>query len=199
MPVAVGRRLHFLDLLKDLVYTKVKKYKMMLFLADFSVIRPEPGLLIWTTLIFLLFWGLMGKFAFKPIQNALKEREQDIQNSLDAAKKAKEDISSLQSNNENLLKQAAEERAGILKEAKEAKESIINEAREKAKEEAQKIVQAAKLEIEHQRMEMLTNVRNDIGLLSIEIAEKLIHQRLSDKQESLQLTQKLVEEIRFEN
>jgi F-type H+-transporting ATPase subunit b len=154
---------------------------MMLFLADFSVIRPEPGLLIWTTLIFLLFWGLMGKFAFKPIQNALKEREQDIQNSLDSAKKAKEEISSLQSHNENLLKQAAEERAAILKEAKEAKESIISEARERAKEDAQKIVQAAKVEIEHQKMEMLTNVRNDIGLLSIEI------------------TQKLVEEIRFEN
>jgi F-type H+-transporting ATPase subunit b len=181
------------------IYTKLKKYKMMLFLADFSVIRPEPGLLIWTTLIFLLFWGLMGKFAFKPIQNALKEREQDIQNSLDSAKRAKEEISSLQSHNENLLKQAAEERAAILKEAKEAKESIISEARERAKEEAQKIVQAAKIEIEHQKMEMLTNVRNDIGLLSIEIAEKLIHQRLSDKQESLQLTQKLVEEIRFEN
>ena len=94
---------------------------------------------------------------------------------------------------------ALPERAAILKEAKEAKESIISEARERAKEEAQKIVQAAKIEIEHQKMEMLTNVRNDIGLLSIEIAEKLIHQRLSDKQESLQLTQKLVEEIRFEN
>ncbi len=172
---------------------------MMLFLADFSVIRPEPGLLIWTTLIFLLFWGLMGKFAFKPIQNALKEREQDIQNSLDAAKKAKEEISSLQSHNENLLKQASEERAAILKEAKEAKESIISEARERAKGEAQKIAQAAKLEIEHQKMEMLINVRNEIGLMSIEIAEKLIHQRLSDKKESLQLTQKLVDEIRFEN
>ena len=172
---------------------------MILFLADFSVIRPEPGLLIWTTIIFLLFWGMMGKFAFKPIQNALKERETDIQNSLDAAKKAKEEISSLQSHNENLLKQAAEERAAILKEAKEAKEAIISEARERAKEEAQKIAQAAKLEIEHQKMEMLTNVRNEIGLMSIEIAEKLIHQRLSDKQESLQLTKKLVDEIRFEN
>lgn len=172
---------------------------MTLFLADFSVIRPEPGLLIWTTIIFLLFWGLMGKFAFKPIQQALKEREQDIQNSLDAAKKAKDEISSLQSHNENLLKQAAEERAAILKEAKEAKDAIIAEAREKAKDEAQKIALASKLEIENQRLEMLTNVRNEIGLMSIDIAEKLIHQRLSDKKESAELTQKLVEEIRFSN
>jgi len=170
---------------------------MTLFLADFSVIRPEPGLLIWTTLIFLLFWGLMGKFAFKPIQQALRQREQDIQDSLDTAKKAREEISSLQAHNENLLRQAAEERAAILKEAKEAKEAIIGEAREKAREEAQKIALAARQEMEHQRMEMLTNVRNEIGLMSVEIAEKLVRQRLSNDKESQELTRRLVEEIHF--
>ena len=170
---------------------------MILFLADFSVIRPEPGLLIWTTIIFLLFWGMMGKFAFKPIQKALKEREQDIQSSLDAAKKAKEEISSLQSHNENLLKLSAEERAAILKEAKEAKEAIISEARERAKEEAQKIAQAAKVEIEHQKMEMLINVRNEIGLMSIEIAEKILSKELSSDENQKALISGLIKEIKL--
>ena len=76
----------------------------MLFLADFSVIKPEPGLLFWTTVIFLIFWFLMSKFAFKPIGEALKQRESDIQTALDEAKKAREEMSNLQAENEKLFK-----------------------------------------------------------------------------------------------
>lgn len=154
---------------------------MILFLADFSVIRPEPGLLIWTTLIFLLFWGMMGKFAFKPIQNALKEREQDIQHSLDAAKKAKEEITSLQSHNENLLKQAAEERAAILKEAKEIKDKMINDAKTEASAQAAKIIADANASIHHQKMAALTDIKNQVGSMVVEISEKILRKELSDK------------------
>ncbi len=104
----------------------------MIFLADFSVIRPEPGLLIWTLLIFLLFWFLMSRFAFKPIAEGLKKRETDIQDALDQAKKAREEMANMQAENEKLLAQAREERALILKEAKEAKEEIIAEAKDRA-------------------------------------------------------------------
>jgi len=90
----------------------------MIFLADFSVIKPEPGLLIWTTIIFLIFWFLMSRFAFKPIGAALKQRETDIQDALDEAKKARLEMSQLQAQNEKLLTQAREERTAILKEAK---------------------------------------------------------------------------------
>ena len=164
-----------------------------------GLLSVSVGTVFWASIAFIAVLVILKKMAWGPILQTLEEREQGIANALKQAELAKEEMASLKSGNEQLLKEAREERDRILKEAKEAKEAIINEARERAKEEAQKITQAAKLEIEHQKMEMLTNVRNEIGLMSIEIAEKLIHQRLSDKQESLQLTKKLVDEIRFGN
>lgn len=120
----------------------------MIFLADFSVIKPDFGLLFWSTIYFVLFWLIMARFAFRPIASALKKREDDIQDSLDEAKNARDEMANLKSENEQLLIQAREERAKILREAKEAKDTIIKEAREKAKDEAKKIVASAKTEIE---------------------------------------------------
>ena len=93
----------------------------VLFLADFSVIKPEPGLIIWTTIIFAIFWYMMSKFAFGPIQQALRKREEDIQGALDEAKKAREEMANLQAQNETLMAEAQEERAKIIKDAKHAK------------------------------------------------------------------------------
>ena len=91
--------------------------KTIFFLADLDVIKPDPGLILWTTVVFLLIYFVLGKLAFKPIQNALKEREGNIQEALDEAKKAREAMSSLKSENEALLKEAQEERSKLLKEA----------------------------------------------------------------------------------
>jgi F-type H+-transporting ATPase subunit b len=150
----------------------------MIFLADFSVIKPDFGLIFWTTIIFLLFWTIIGKFGFRPIISALKKREEDIQNSLDEAKKARLEMANLKAENEELLIQAREERAMILKEAKVAKDKIIAEAKEKAKEEAKKIVETAKVQIENQKMAAITDLKNQVGIISIEIAEKLLQKEL---------------------
>ncbi|MEL7019967.1 MAG: F0F1 ATP synthase subunit B [Bacteroidota bacterium] len=154
-----------------------------LFLADFSVIRPDVGLIFWTVVIFLTFWLLVGKAAFKPIAQALKKREDDIQGALDAAKKAKVEMQALQSQNESLLAEAREERTNILREAKEAKESIIKEAREKAKEEAQRIVNNAKVEIDNQKNAAMAELKNQVGAMAVDIAEKVIKKELSGGQE----------------
>ncbi|MFM8450088.1 MAG: F0F1 ATP synthase subunit B [Haliscomenobacter sp.] len=170
----------------------------MIFLAsEFSPILPEFGIFFWTTLIFLIVWIGLGKFAFKPIQQALKQREEGIQHSLDEAKRAREEISQLQANNEQLLKQAQEERSLIIKEAKEAREAMIKEAREKAKEEAQKIVSAAKEDIEHMKLEVMTNVKNEVGAMAIAIAEKLLQRELEDKKNQQALAQKLVDDFKL--
>lgn len=169
----------------------------LLFLADFSVIRPEPGLFVWTVLIFSVFWWLMSKFAFKPIQEALKERDNDIQKSLDEAKLAREEMSNLKSENEKLLAQASEERAKILKEAKAAKDAIISEAKVKAKADAQKIVLNAKNEIENLRMAAVTDLKNQIGNISIEIAEKILRKELSGSTEQEGFVKSLVDEIKL--
>lgn len=168
-----------------------------LFLADFTPIRPEPGLIIWTTIIFALFWFLISRFAFKPIAQALKERETDIQSALDEAKTVRTEMANLKVENEALMAKAQEERAAILREAKEAKESIINEAKQKARDEASKIVASAKVEIENQKMAAIIDVKNQLGSYSIKMAEKIIRRELNDQKDQQQYVQQLVEELKL--
>ena len=167
----------------------------MIFLADFNVLKPEPGLLVWTSLIFIIFWYLMSRFAFKPIGAALKQRETDIQNALDEAKKAREEMSHLQAQNEVLLAQAREERSAILKEAKEAKEEIIAEAKERAHAEYKRKVESAIQDIENQKMAALVSLKNQAGQMAIEIAEKLLRKELSNKADQDAYAKTLAENI----
>lgn len=166
-----------------------------LFLADFSVIKPDPGLIVWTTVIFALVWGILGKFAFRPIQEALKKRDFDIQNALDEAKKARQEISNMQSENERLLAEAREERAKILQEAKVHKDSIIAEAKDKAKDEAKKIVMAAKRDIENQRMAVVTDLKNQLGVMALEVAEQVIRKELKGDAAQEKFVNKLVDDM----
>jgi F-type H+-transporting ATPase subunit b len=169
----------------------------MFYLVDFSVIKPDLGLIFWTTLIFLLFWFMIGKFAFKPIANALRKREYDIQNALDQAEIAKQEMSKLQADNEKLLQQAREERTKILKEANDVKNEIINEAKTKAKVEADKIVTSAKLEIENQKKAAINEVKNQVGAIALEIAEKVIKKDLSSDANQSSFVNQLVDDIKF--
>ena len=169
----------------------------MLFLADFSVIKPEPGLMFWTTVIFLIFWFLMSRFAFKPIGAALKQRELDIQDALDQAKMARQEMANLQAENEKLLEHAREERSAILKEAKEAKEEIIAEAKERANAEYKRKVESAIRDIENQKMAAMVDLKNKAGQMAIEIAEKVLQRELSNKGEQETFAQSLVSQIKM--
>ena len=168
-----------------------------LFLVDFSVLVPDPGLIFWTSLVFIVVYFLLSRVALKPIQSALKDRENSIQESLDEAKKAREEMKNLKAENEALIKQAQEERTLILREAKEMKDNIINEAKEKAKEEAQRIVASAKNDIENKRLEMMTNVKNQMGLFAVEIAEKLTRKEIAGKADNEKLVNSLIDEIKL--
>ena len=169
----------------------------ILFLADFSVIKPEPGLIVWTTIIFVLFWVLIGKFGFKPISNALKEREDDIQSALDEAKKAREEMSNLKAENDKLLAQAQEERAAIIKEAKDSKTAIISEAKDKASEEAKRIVETAKVEIENQRKAAMVELKNQLGNIALDIAEQVIKKELKGDKEQEAFANSLVDDMKL--
>ena len=158
----------------------------ILFLADFSVIKPEPGLIVWTTIIFVLFWVLIGKFGFKPISNALKEREDDIQSALDEAKKAREEMSNLKAENDKLLAKAQEERSMIIKEAKDSKAAIISEAKDKASAEARRIVETAKVEIE-----------NQLGTIALDIAEQVIKKELKGDKAQEAFANSLVDDMKL--
>ena len=169
----------------------------MFFLADFNVIKPDFGLLFWTSIFFILFWVLIGKFAFRPIVESLKKRTSDIQDALDEAKKAKEEMQALNSKNEDLIKEAQEQRAMIIKEAKAAKDSMINDAKVKAKEEANRIVSTAKAEIEAQKKAALLEVKNEVGQMALTIAEKVIRKELQGNADQESFVNQLVGEIKL--
>ena len=167
----------------------------MLFLAEFTVLRPNLGLIFWTTVIFLLFWFLMAKFAFGPIKDALKKRDGDIADALAEAQKAKEEMASLNAKNEALLAEAREERSKMMKEAKETKDQIIAEAKQKANEEAKRIVNNAKAEIDTQKTAAMLEVKNQAGMMAISIAEKIIRKELKGNPEQESFANALVDEM----
>jgi F-type H+-transporting ATPase subunit b len=169
----------------------------MFYLLDFSPIKPDIGLILWTTVIFGLFWLIIGKYAFKPIASALKKRELDIQTSLDQAKFARQEMANLKAENEKLLATAREERAKILKEAKDAGEHIVQESKTKAKEEAQKIVTSAKAEIESQKKQAIIEVKNEVGNMALDIAEQVLRQALKQDKAQQDLVNTLVKEIKL--
>jgi F-type H+-transporting ATPase subunit b len=167
----------------------------MMFLFD--PLKPDPGLFFWTVIIFLLFWALVGKFAFKPITNAIKNREDDIQKALDEARMARTEMASMKADNEALLQEAREERGRILKEAKELKDSIVGEAQQKAKEEASKILADAKVEIDGQKKAVIAELKKEVGKISLEIAEKVLGRELDTAKAHEDYVATLVDDIKL--
>ena len=166
-----------------------------MFLASFPPLSPDPGQFLWTTIIFLVVWLVLGRTAFKPIANGLKKREDDIQDALDAAKQAKAEMEELQSKNDELLREAREERSAILKEAKEAADGIVKEAKEKAKVEANQLVDNARAEIEAQKSSAMREVKQEVGALALNIAEQVVRKQLADEKEQKELISRLVEQM----
>lgn len=167
----------------------------MITLITFSPFLPTPGLAIWSLVIFLLFWFLVGKFAFGPIANAIEKRENEIQDSMDAAKIAQQEMVNMKSENEKLLAQAREERTKILQQANESKNQIISEAKGQAKEEASKIMNSAARDIETQKQSAMKEVKNEVGTLAIGIAEKIIKKELKGSPEQEQYVNTLVNDL----
>ncbi|WP_231459031.1 MULTISPECIES: F0F1 ATP synthase subunit B [unclassified Pedobacter] len=146
-----------------------------------DLLVPEIGLLVWNTIAFLLLVFLLGKFAWKPIMNAIHEREQSIDDALNKAELAKQEMARLTSQNQDLMQQARAERDEILKEAKTLKDSILNEAKKQAQVEGAKLIEKAKIEIENQKKVALAEVKGQVSTLSLEIAERVLRNQLDDK------------------
>jgi F-type H+-transporting ATPase subunit b len=162
-----------------------------------KLLTPEFGLLIWTLLAFLLVFFVLRKYAWPAIIQGLKERENSIADSLATAQRVKEEMAQLKSENEELLAKAREERAQLLKEARETKDRIINEAKEQAKEEAGKIMAEAQAAIQSQKMAALTEVKNQMGKLVIEVSEKVLRKQLENSAAQESHIQGLVNEVKL--
>jgi len=160
-----------------------------------ELLTPSLGLIVWTLLAFIIVLVILKKFAWKPILSSLDEREKTIADSLDTAKKVKAEMAQLKNENEELMAKAREERGMMLKEARETKDRIINEAKEQAKTEASKIIAEAQQAINAQKMAALTDVKNQVGKLVVEVTEKVLRKQLSSPEAQEAHIKDLVNEI----
>lgn len=162
-----------------------------------QLLTPEFGLLIWTLLAFLIVFFILKKMAWPAIIKGLKDREQSISDSLATAERVKAEMAQMKSENEALLAQAREERAKLLKEARDTKDKIINEAKDQAKTEANKIITEAQASINAQKMAALTDVKNQVGKLVIEVSEKILRRELGNKEAQEAHIKGLVDDVKL--
>jgi F-type H+-transporting ATPase subunit b len=162
-----------------------------------QLLTPGLGLIIWTLLAFLVVFFILKKFAWPAILGGLQKREQTIADSLATAERIKLEMAQMKSENEAILAKAREERAQMLKEARETKDKIINEAKEQAKIEGNKIIVEAQSAINAQKMAALTEVKNQIGKLVIEVTEKVLRKELSNKEAQEAHIKDMVNEVKL--
>ncbi|MGU3375626.1 F0F1 ATP synthase subunit B [Chryseobacterium sp. M5A1_1a] len=157
-----------------------------------GIIEPGIGLLFWMTLTFVILLFLLAKFAWKPIVNAVNERETSIVDALNQAKLAKKEMEDLKADNERIIREAKIERDSILKEAREIKDRIVGEAKDVAKAEGDKLIEAAKQTINAEKNAAMADIKNQIGALSVNIAESILKQKLDNTEAQNELVQNYI-------
>lgn len=162
-----------------------------------QLLTPALGLILWTLLAFLIVFFLLKKFAWPAIIGGLAKREKTIADSLATAEKIKLEMAQMKNDNETILAQAREERATMLKEAKETKDKMIAAAKEEAKFQAAKIITDAQASINHQKMAALTEIKNQVGNLVIEVSEKVLRKELSNKASQEEYIRQLAQEVKL--
>ena len=162
-----------------------------------ELLQPGLGLLVWTLIAFVIVFFILKKYAWTSILSALKERETGIANAISSAEKVKLEMASLKNENEALMNQAREERAVMIKEAKVASDKMISEAKDKAKAEYDRIIAEAQQAINQQKNAALTDVKNQVGALVIEVSEKILRRELANKSEQENYIKQLAETVKL--
>jgi len=162
-----------------------------------ELVTPQIGLIFWTSLSFLILMFILKKFAWSPILGAVKEREVSIREALESADNARLEMANLQADNERILKEARIERDAMLKEARAMKENIVSEAKNKANAEADKLVAAAKVIIESEKNAAISELKDSVSALSIEIAEKVLRAELADSDKQKAYTEELLKDVKL--
>ena len=161
-----------------------------------DLLIPGEGLIIWQLIIFVLLFLLLSQLAWKPIISSLKERERSIQDALDTAEKARLEMSQLRSDNEKLLKEAREERDRILREARDVSNRMKDEAQADAKKTADRIIEDAKAAINVEKQAALKEVKIQVAMFSLDIAEKLMKKNLSSDKAQKDLVESYVKDLK---
>ncbi|GGG92849.1 ATP synthase subunit b [Polaribacter pacificus] len=153
------------------------------------------GLFVWMGVLFVLLVVLLKKFAWKPILDAVNDREEGIKNALASAEEAKKEMQNLTADNANLLKQARSERDAMLKEAREIKDQMISEAKDEAKEEANRMIELAKESINQEKQAALAHLKKEVGELSIVIAEAVLRKELNSQEDQVKLVEGMLQDV----
>lgn len=162
-----------------------------------GLVTPDYGLLFWMVLTFLVVLYILKKFAWGPILTSLKAREDSIEEALDAAEKAREEMGKLKADNEKILAEARNERSQMLKEAKDLQQKMIDEAKQKAAQEADKMIEAARRSIENEKEAAISEMKENIASLSILIAEKILKKQLEDPHKQKELMDQYLKNIKL--
>lgn len=162
-----------------------------------QLVTPGIGLIFWMLVSFGLVMFVLAKYAWVPIMKGIHQREDTIEKALEAANDAKKEMLQLKAGNEQLLRDAKDERDALMRDARKVKEAILEEARVKANEEAARIMENARENIQFEKMAAINDLKNQIASISIEIAEKLIGKELENKQQQQHLTEKLLKEVKI--
>ncbi|MCF8223673.1 MAG: F0F1 ATP synthase subunit B [Bacteroidales bacterium] len=160
-----------------------------------NLTTPDFGTIVWTTIIFLLLLALLRAFAWKPILQAIKAREESIKGSLESAEDAKREMERLKADNEAIMQEAREERDELLRDARDARDKMISEAKKQAREESDKLISKARTGIEREKKMAINDIRTQIASLSVEIAEKILNEKLKGSKEQNDLIEKLLDDM----
>lgn len=160
-----------------------------------ELVKPSIGLIFWMVVSFSIILFLLRKFAWKPILGMIKERELSIENALAAAENAKAEMKALQSNNEKILAEARSERDQLLKDAREIREKMIADAKGIAAKEGERLLTIARENIQNEKMAAITELKNQVATLSIEIAEKILKSELSSDEKQKTLVNTLLKDV----
>ena len=162
-----------------------------------KLVTPDFGLVIWMTLTFLTVLFLLSKFAWKPILKMISEREKTIEDALLSAEKAKLEMARMTASNEALLREAQAERDAMLKLARETKDQIIQEARTRATVEGERLISIAREAINNEKLAAVTELKNQVAQLSLQVAEKLVKHELSSDEKQKALANTLISELKL--
>lgn len=146
-----------------------------------ELVKPGLGLIFWMTITFSLVLFILSKFAWKPILNSIREREDSINSALNAAEDARKQMSDLKADNERLLNEARAERDRLLREANEMKENIIAQAKRSADDEGRKIIAKANASIEAAKVNAMNELKAQVAVLSVDLAEKVLRKKMEDR------------------
>jgi F-type H+-transporting ATPase subunit b len=160
-----------------------------------ELLLPRLGLIFWTLLAFGIVFYILARYAWKPILKSLNAREKNISDAILSTEIVKKEMAALKNENEILLVKAREERATMMREAKETRDKIISEAKEQARAETDKIIAGAQDAINQQKMAAITDLKNQVGNLVIEVSEKVLRRELNNKEEQEKYIQQLAANV----